>query len=51
MGEIFLEVGVPIAVCVQSNETIDDEACRLFSKEFYQYLVKGFSIKESFKHA
>lgn len=51
MGEIFIEVGVPIAVCVQSNETIDDDACKLFSKEFYKKLVDGDTIKSAFRHA
>lgn len=48
MGEIFLQAGVPVAVCVQSNETIDDEACKLFSKEFYKKLVEGGTIKNAF---
>ena len=37
-----------MAVCVQSNETIDDEACKLFSKEFYKKLVEGETIKKAF---
>ena len=49
MGEIFLKAGASVAVCVQSNETIDDEACKVFSKSFYKNLVNGYTIREAFK--
>ena len=45
MGEIFFKAGVPVVVCVQSNEEIDDECCKEFSKEFYKNLVDGHTIK------
>jgi hypothetical protein len=31
MGEIFLEAGVPVVVCVDSGEAIDDKCCKRFS--------------------
>jgi hypothetical protein len=31
MGEKFFNAGVPVVVCVDSGEEIDDEACKIFS--------------------
>ena len=51
MGDIFFKAGVPVVVCVQQSEAIDDECCKEFSKEFYKKLVAGISIKDSFLEA
>jgi hypothetical protein len=45
MGEIFFKAGIPMVVCVNANETIDDECCKEFSKEFYKKLVDGQTIR------
>jgi len=48
MGEIIFKAGVPVVVCVDSGEKIDDECCKEFSKTFYYHLVNGQTIKQSF---
>jgi hypothetical protein len=31
MGEIFFKAGVPVVVCVNTGEEIDDACCKMFS--------------------
>lgn len=51
IGRIFGDAGIPVVIAVNSNEEIADEACKVFSKKFYDGLLKGSTISEAFKMA
>ena len=36
IGEILHECGIPVVVAVNSDSTIDDNVCLLFSRTFYK---------------
>ena len=48
IGRIFHESGIPVVIAVNSSQEIADDACQLFSKKFYEYLLKGKSIMHAF---
>lgn len=48
IGRILHESGIPVVIAVNSSQEIADEACGLFSKKFYEHLLKGRSIMNAF---
>ena len=49
IGEIIHEAGVPIVIAVNSTQEILDEACAIFSSEFYKCLLKGYLISDAWR--
>lgn len=50
IGQIFKKV-VPVVIAVNSDNAILDDACKLFSQEFYAYLLMGQTIENAFENS
>lgn len=48
IGELMLESGVPIVICINAPFKVQDEAARSFGKYFHSALVRGMSYQEAF---
>ena len=46
---MFYESGIPVVITVNLEQ--DDQACKLFTREFYQNLLDGDTILEAFQKA
>ena len=40
-----------MVIAVNSDNWVLDTACKLFSAEFYNCMLEGFSIYDSYEHA
>jgi hypothetical protein len=49
--EFHKKLGIPIVIGIDSDYEIRDDAAADFSKEFYNYLLQGYSPKRAFKIA
>ncbi len=47
-GDVFVDAGVPVVVCINSATQILDEIAGNFATSFYNALLKGHKIKDSF---
>ncbi len=49
-SEAFVEIAkefADFAVGIKKGDTIEDKAAEIFSREFYTYMLSGFSFSES----
>ena len=51
IGNIFLNAKIPVVIAVNSHTMILDEVCKLFSRNFYFHLQKGFTPLLAFEKA
>ena len=51
IGEIFFKAGIPVVIAVNSETPIMDTVCKQFSQYFYQNLLDGCTIQQSFDKA
>ncbi len=49
LGKIFFESGVKNVICVQEMTKISDSGAQKFSTNFYEFLLKGDTVKDAFK--
>lgn len=50
-GRVFIDAGADYCVCVRSSERVLDSAAKYFTRFFYQALLAGYSIQQSFNIA
>ena len=47
-GRVFIDAGADYCVCVRATERVLDSAAKYFTRFFYQALLAGYSIQQSF---
>jgi hypothetical protein len=44
IGEILLNAGIPVVICVNQDSMILNDVCVLFMRHFYTQLISGRSV-------
>ena len=47
-GRVFIDAGADYCVCVRASERVLDSAAKYFTRFFYQALLAGYTIQQSF---
>lgn len=50
-ARMFVKAGIPHVIAIDLWHTVLDEACHEFSNVFYEALLKGHTVEESFNSA
>ena len=51
IGELMMDSGIPIVICINAPFKVQDEAARSFGKVFHSALVQGMTYQDAFTSA